>query len=106
MIGRIGTILSRQKSFQLMSIVSRRKMSLLLNKSLVNGEWISSLNSEQMSVLNPSNSAIVGHVPDCTIVEVQSAIDAAYNTFHSDEWSALTAKERSVLLKVSSCLQS
>lgn len=80
----------------------RRNMSLLLNKALVNGEWVSSSSQAELEVINPANGSIVGHVPDFEVKDVHKAIDAAYQTFHSNEWSSLTAKERSTLLKVCS----
>lgn len=78
----------------------RRNMHLLLNKTLINGEWVSSSSQAELAVTNPANGSVVGHVPDLDVNDVQKAIDAAYKTFHSDDWSSLTAKERSALLKV------
>lgn len=78
----------------------RRNMHLLLNKTLINGEWVSSSSNAELEVINPANGSIVGRVPDLEVKDVHSAIDSAYKTFHSDEWSSLTAKERSILLKV------
>lgn len=80
----------------------QRKMHLLLNKNLINGQWVAAANNEQVSVLNPVDNAVIGEVPDLSASDVQSAIDAAYEAFHGDEWGSLTAKERSGLLKVSS----
>lgn len=78
----------------------QRNMHLLLNKTLINGEWVSSSSNAEMAVTNPANGSIVGHVPDLNVSDVHKAIDAAHKTFHSDEWTSLTAKERSTLLKV------
>lgn len=80
--------------------ISSRNMSLLLNKTLINGKWVSSATNEQLVVLNPADGSVVGHVPDLTAVEAQQAVQAANDAFYSDEWSKLTAKERSGLLKV------
>lgn len=79
----------------------RRNMSLLLNKTLINGEWISAKSNAELTVVNPANGSIVGRVPDLDVKDVENAIDAANEAFHSTEWSSLTAKERSALLKVS-----
>lgn len=81
----------------------RRNMHLLLNKTLINGEWVSSSSNAELAVTNPANGSIVGHVPDLDVHDVHKAIDAAHKTFHSNEWSSLTAKDRSTLLKV--CIQ-
>lgn len=77
-----------------------RNMSLLLNKTLINGNWVSSETNEQLAVLNPANGEIVGHVPDLNVVDAQKALKAANDAFYSDEWTKLTAKDRSGLLKV------
>lgn len=79
----------------------RRNMHLLLNKTLVNGEWISAKSNAELTVINPANGSIVGQVPDLDANDVEQAIDGAHKAFHSEEWSSLTAKERSALLKVS-----
>lgn len=81
--------------------ISKRNMHLLLNKALVNGQWVSGSTNEELPVLNPANGSVIGHVPNLSADDVQKAINAAHDTFHSDEWSSLTAKERSGLLKVS-----
>lgn len=78
----------------------RRNMHLLLNKTLINGEWVSATSNAELAVINPANGSIVGHVPDLEVNDVHKAIDSAHKAFHSDEWSSLTAKERSALLKV------
>lgn len=77
-----------------------RNMSLLLNKTLINGNWVSSETNEQLTVLNPANGDVVGHVPDLNAADAQKALKAANDAFYSDEWTKLTAKERSGLLKV------
>lgn len=75
-------------------------MHLLLNKTLINGEWVAASSNAELPVINPANGSIVGHVPDLDVTDVQKAIDAAHTAFYSNEWSTLTAKERSALLKV------
>lgn len=78
----------------------QRNMHLLLNKTLINGEWVSAASNAELAVINPANGSIVGHVPDLEVSDVHKAIDSAHKAFHSDEWTSLTAKERSALLKV------
>lgn len=81
-----------------------RNMSLLLNKTLINGNWVSSETNEQLAVLNPVNGEIVGQVPDLNAADAQKALQAANDAFYSDEWTKLTAKDRSGLLKVCNTL--
>lgn len=84
--------------FNQLNTVLLRNMSLLLDKTLINGNWVSS--GEQLAVLNPANGAVVGHVPDLNASDAQKAVQAANDAFYSDEWTKLTAKDRSGLLKV------
>lgn len=83
---------------QLLTINS--KMSLILNRAVIGGRWISSHTGKEFEVLNPVNGSVVGTVPDMDKVDVERAIDSAYDTFHSPEWQNMIAKERSNLLKV------
>lgn len=77
-----------------------RNMHLLLNKTLVNGDWISASSKKELAVFNPVNGSIVGNVPDMDASDTQNAIDSASKAFYSKEWYGLTAKDRSTLLKV------
>lgn len=95
-----GNVIRFASHFRSPAILARN-MHLLLNKTLINGQWVSASSNEEFPVLNPANGAVIGHVPDLNANDVQTAIDAAHEAFYSDEWSSLTAKERSGLLKVS-----
>lgn len=77
-----------------------RKMHLLLNKTLVNGNWVSAGNGNELSVRNPVNGSIIGNVPDMNVDDTKIAIEAAHTAFRSTQWTSLTAKDRSGLLKV------
>ena len=79
--------------------------SLLVNKNLINGKWMDAQSKKTFEVYNPSTGDVIQNVPDMGKQEAEAAIDAAYSRFHSREWQLLTAKERSVLLKVTdNCL--
>lgn len=84
-------------------LFNSRNMHLLLNKTLVNGDWISANSKKELAVLNPVNGSIVGNVPDMDATDTQNAIDSASKAFYSKEWYGLTAKDRSTLLKVCAC---
>lgn len=75
-------------------------MHLAPNRTLINGQWIGAVDNKQLAVLNPVNGQNVGNVPDMGAADTQKAIEAASAAFHSPQWSGLTAKERSGLLKV------
>lgn len=78
-----------------------RKMHLLLNKSLVNGSWVSAASGKELSVRNPVNGNVIGNVPDMNVDDTKVAIQAAHTAFKSTQWTSLTAKDRSNLLNVS-----
>lgn len=98
---RCGQLWSNGVLFHETNSILVRNMSLLLNKTLINGNWVSSKTNEQFAVLNPANGSVVGHVPDLDVVDAQKALQAANDAFYSEEWTKLTAKDRSGLLKVS-----
>jgi succinate-semialdehyde dehydrogenase len=75
--------------------------SLLKNQAYVNGKWTDASDNKRFNVINPANQKIVGEVPDMSAADAQKAIDAAYETFHSKAWQNTTAKDRSILLRVS-----
>lgn len=76
--------------------------SLLKNQAYINGKWTNAGDNKSFKVTNPANQEVVAEVPDMNVSDVQTAIDSAYETFHSDSWQNITAKERSSLLKVNS----
>jgi delta 1-pyrroline-5-carboxylate dehydrogenase len=78
----------------------RMMHSLVKYQAYVNGKWTDASDNKRFNVLNPANQKVVGEVPDMTVVDVQKAIDSAYDAFHSKAWKDTTAKERSSLLKV------
>ncbi|XP_075149314.1 succinic semialdehyde dehydrogenase isoform X2 [Haematobia irritans] len=73
--------------------------SLLLSKGLIDGKWVPASSGEQFEVKNPANGKVIGTVPNMNATDAQMAIDAAKRAFYSNEWSALSAKQRSQLLK-------
>lgn len=69
--------------------------SLLQNKCFINGAWVGA--GQSIAVHNPANGEIVGTVPRLGSNETRQAIEAADAAW--SDWRALTAKERSALLK-------
>lgn len=62
----------------------------------INGKWVGADHNKTFSVYNPSDSSLLGEVPECGIAETRSAIAAASAAW--PVWRALTAKERSNIL--------
>lgn len=81
------------------TILLKRNMSLVLNKCLIDGNWISSSTNKTFDILNPANGEVIGSVPNLDTNDAEKAIQSAKNAFYSPEWSGMTAKNRSNLLK-------
>lgn len=80
--------------------LARMMHSLIKNEAFINGTWTAAADNKSFNVTNPANQKVVAAVPDCSVVDVQKAIDSAYDAFHSKDWQKKTAKERSDLLEV------
>lgn len=75
-----------------------RDPKLLREQCYINGFWQDADSKNRQSVVNPFNNEVIAHVPIMEEVETQRAIDAATQALVS--WRALTAQERSTILKV------
>ncbi len=71
--------------------------TLFRNQSYINGEWVNADSGMLFDVDNPADGSIVGSVPDCGATETRRAIEAANAALPG--WRALTAKQRSGLLR-------
>ena len=71
--------------------------SLLRQACLIGGDWVTAASGATIEVRNPATGAIVGHVPSLSRAEVAKAIAAAHKA--QPLWRAMTAKERSVILR-------
>ncbi|WP_279110569.1 NAD-dependent succinate-semialdehyde dehydrogenase [Bartonella apis] len=71
--------------------------SLLKDKCLINGQWLSAKNNETISVTNPADGEVVGNVPSLSANEVETAIEASNAAFQ--QWRKLTAADRSKILR-------
>ena len=69
--------------------------ALLKDKAYIDGTWVGS--ETTFDVLNPATGGLVATLPDLGVEETRTAIEAAEVAQKS--WRALTAKERSVILK-------
>ena len=64
---------------------------------LLHGNWIEADNGAVEAINNPANGHKLGTVPTLGRAETRRAIAAAEKAF--PEWRALTAKERSAILR-------
>jgi succinate-semialdehyde dehydrogenase/glutarate-semialdehyde dehydrogenase len=81
------------------TLISKLKdPSLVIDKALIAGAWISKSDSGQtFNVTNPSNGEVIATLPDMNRAETARAIDAAYKA--QKEWAKKTGKERAVVLR-------
>ena len=70
---------------------------LLRTQAYVDGHWVDAEGGKTHDVLNPATGQRIGTVPNMTAVETRRAIEAAHRAFPA--WAALTARERSVILR-------
>ncbi|WP_417641300.1 NADP-dependent succinate-semialdehyde dehydrogenase [Klebsiella sp. FR21MBA2675] len=66
-------------------------------QALINGRWRDASSKETLAVTNPANGQQLGSVPKMGAAETREAIDAAAGALPA--WRALTAKERSAILR-------
>lgn len=63
----------------------------------INGEWVKAKNAATYPVINPASGETLAIVPDMAAEDARAAINAAHVA--QKKWRALTAKERSGILK-------
>ena len=70
--------------------------TLFRETNYINGQWVPADSGNTISVLNPFDGQVLGHVPECGQAETKRAIEAASEAWTS--WRAMSADERSDLL--------
>ncbi|HDS8142809.1 NADP-dependent succinate-semialdehyde dehydrogenase [Klebsiella michiganensis] len=71
--------------------------TLFRQQALINGRWRDASSKETLAVTNPASGQQLGSVPKMGAAETREAIDAAAGALPA--WRALTAKERSAILR-------
>jgi len=74
-----------------------KNAALLREQSYINGEWVSAADGVTFPVTNPADGSLVAHVPQLTVDDARSAIEAADAAWPA--WRKKTAKERSAILR-------
>ncbi|WP_197465364.1 NAD-dependent succinate-semialdehyde dehydrogenase [Marinomonas sp. TW1] len=74
-----------------------KDMSLLKTHCLVNGEWVEAKAKTTHTVTNPATGDVIANIPHLSPEEIPAVIEAS--RIAQKKWAALTAKERSVILK-------
>jgi len=72
-------------------------ISLQRDRAYVNAGWLAAPGAREFAVHSPSTGEMIGSVPDLGSAETRAAIEAAERAWPA--WRALTAKERSAVLR-------
>ena len=70
---------------------------LFRQQAFIDGQWLDAQNGATTTITNPANGQAIGQVPNMGATETRQAIAAANRAWPA--WRALTAKERSTLLR-------
>ena len=62
------------------------------DKIFIGGEWVEPQGAERLEVINSTTEEVMGTIPGCTAVDVDSAVAAAREAFES--WSQTPREER------------
>jgi len=77
--------------------VMKDEIQIRRQHAYINGEWVQALNGKQFNVCNPATGEVLAQVADLGAAETLSAVAAAEQALTT--WRAITAHERSVILK-------
>ena len=64
----------------------------------IDNEWHAAESGERFQVINPATEEVIAEVAKAGAADVDAAVRAAKKCFESDEWNAMTARHRGVLL--------
>lgn len=78
-------------------MIQLKNPSLLRDRCLIKGEWVSAGDGATIDVNNPATGDIIASVPALAAEDASNAIVAAQTAFRS--WSKLAAKDRTALLR-------
>ena len=70
---------------------------LLREQCYIDGSWVEADDGRRLEVTDPATGKVIGSVPRLGAAETRRAIDAAARAL--PEWRAMTAKERSAILR-------
>ncbi len=71
-------------------------MDIIKTQAYINGAWVDSASKETFEVVNPYDKKVISNISNCSVVEVDLAIEAATKAF--DQWKNQPAKVKSKLL--------
>jgi succinate-semialdehyde dehydrogenase / glutarate-semialdehyde dehydrogenase len=69
---------------------------LVLDKTYINGQWVSSKSGETFEVTNPASDAVIGSLPESGLDDLNDAVQAASRAL--DSWKRRPGRQRSRIL--------
>ena len=76
---------------------SLKDSSLFVEKSYINGQWVSSKTNNTFNVYNPATEALIGTCPESSTEDINDAIKAAAQAFPL--WRAQSGRQRGRVLR-------
>ncbi|KAJ5521009.1 aldehyde dehydrogenase [Penicillium fimorum] len=76
---------------------SLKDPSLFVEKSYIDGQWVSSTSNKTFNVYNPATEALIGTAPESDTKDINAAIQAAAKAFPA--WRAQSGRQRSRILR-------
>ncbi len=77
--------------------MSPAALQLFRQQAYLNGQWLDAPDGATQDIFNPATGELIGQVPNLGAAQAQQVIKAANGAWPA--WRALTAKERSTVLK-------
>lgn len=74
-----------------------KNQKLFRQQCFIDGRWVDAHDKKTVSVTNPFDEKILGHVPDCGKNETKHAIEAAHDAWQT--WRDLTASQRADIMR-------
>ena len=66
--------------------------------NFINGDWVKSLSSTKIEIVDPSTEEVWGAVPASTVEDIDRAVQAAHNAFRGTGWSDIGAPARAEMM--------
>ena len=65
----------------------------------IDGKWTRGAATQDITVIDPANEEVIGSVPEATIEDTRSAIEAAHRAFYDGPWPYMKPADRGAKLK-------
>ncbi|KAH6886367.1 succinate-semialdehyde dehydrogenase [NADP+] [Thelonectria olida] len=76
---------------------SLKDSGLFVEKSYIDGQWVSSKSTNTFNVRNPASESLIGTCPESSLEDLDDAIQAAERAFPA--WRALSGRQRGRILR-------